>query len=267
MKLFKKILVFIVVVLVVLFVGRNFFIKAVVGVGAKAVVGLDVKMDKFDLSATKSYLHIEGFTVGNPKGFDDPLMVNIPEVLVDYDLGSFLKGAPHIEELRFKMTEFVIIKNKDGVTNIDSITALAGGDKKDGEDKKNKPKSKKPAPKVTIDKLHLKVGKVIFKDYSSGKEDIKEYNINLDEKHDNIKSIEAVVSLIMFKVLTKTGLASLTNIDLGSLQNVAEGSIGLATDALKSTGSLIKGTGSSVKDSAESLKETGSRIKGLFKRD
>ncbi len=266
----KKILSIIIVVLIVLIVGRNMIISTGIKAGAKAAVGLDVKIGKFHLGVFKSYVQIKDFKVKNPKGFAEPLMVNIPEVYVDYNLGSILGGNVHLEELRFNMEEFVVVKKADGTVNLDAITALGKKDdaKEDTKADKAKDKPKGKAPDIEIDNLHLKIGKVKMIDYTGGGEPkIKEYTIGIDEKHENIKNTTALVSLIVFKALFKTPIANVVDIDLGGLQDAVGGSFkavsGVATKTLDSATDSSKKV---LEGTSDKLKGAGGKLKGLLKK-
>lgn len=265
-----KILAIVLAVIVVLVLGRNIFIKAAVKTGAKAVVGLGVTMDKFDLGLFKSYVHIENVQVKNPKGFAEPLMVDIPEVYIDYHLGNILGGVIHLEEVRFNMTEFYVVKQVDGTLNLDSITALTKGDKSTDkeEDKPAKDKSKKEMPDFRVDNLDLKIGKVIFVDYSKGDEPkISEYKINIDEHHENIKNPEALISLIVFKALFKTPIAGMANINLGGLQDTFTSGIGAVTGAAGKTLDSVSDTSKkALEDTSDTIKDAGSKLKGIFEK-
>jgi len=283
----QKILSIIIIVLIVLFFARNFIIKSAIITGAKAVVGLDLKIASFDIGILKTYLRIKDLKVMNPKGFNEPLMVSIPEIYVNYNLGSFLNGKAHFEDVHFDMEEFIIIKNEQGELNIDAITALADSGKSDkGKKKEKKPKSDKKMPELQIDNLHLKIGEVIYIDYSSGKAKVRRFRINIDEKHENINNPEVLISLIMFKVLSKTTIASLANIDLDSLQGTVsmglKSAVGLASKTLgvtseqaqKALGVTKKTLGTATESSKKVLdstkkgvKSATKKLKGLFKRD
>ncbi|MCA9405953.1 MAG: hypothetical protein KC684_05405, partial [Candidatus Omnitrophica bacterium] len=118
---------------------------------------------------------------------------------------------------------------------------------------KEKPAEKKEAPEVNIESLGLKIGKVTYKDYSKGGEPkVNTFNINLDERHTDIKNLNAVVSLIVIKIMTKTTIGQLVDIDLGGLQDnlsgVLKGVGGAASDTLNQTSDTLKKTTNELKN-------------------
>ena len=123
------------------------------------------------------------------------------------------------------------------------------------------------APEIQIDSLTLKVGKVVYKDYSKGGEpSVQEFNINLDERYQNIDDPNKLVSLIIVKALANTTIAKLTNFDLKGLEGTigdtlasAQKVVGVAQETLMKTtgeaGKVVEGTTETLKKTAESLKE------------
>lgn len=255
MKAVGRILFILVLILGALFLLKDIIVKNAVTVGTQAVTGMKLDIERLNLSVSKALIDIQGIKLHNPGHYPDPVMVNIPSVYVDVDLQKAIKGNIHVEALKLYLKEFIIVKNKNGKVNINELKAVADskskGDKPAAKD--GGPEKKGEAPKITVDSLHLRLDKVIYKDYSQGGEPVvKEYNINLDENHENIKSLEAVIGLIVIKAVTKTNIAALANIDLQGLQSVVTDTLGktaeVATQALDKTTDTLKGTAEKLKD-------------------
>ncbi len=129
MKFFRKLIVWVIVALVVLVLARNIVLKAMVEGGVKAATGMPLKMEKLDLDLSKTFIDIEGLVVENPAGFHDTTLVDIPKILVDYQLFGLLKGKAHLENLEFDMKQFTVVKNEKGELNLDRLRALQGTQK------------------------------------------------------------------------------------------------------------------------------------------
>ena len=142
-----------------------------------------------------------------------------------------------------------MVKNKDGKV----VLILKAG--KEQKEDKEKPKEKAAkAPEVKIDNLELKIGKVIFKDYTKGdKPSVKEFNINIDEKYNNISNLNAVVSIVVVKVLTSTALAGITSVDIKGLNASVSGALSKTTKVATDAASKATKT---VTDTADKLKES-----------
>jgi uncharacterized protein involved in outer membrane biogenesis len=255
-KPFKAIIVILAVALVLLF-AKNIIAKVVIERGVEFATGLKLRVSGFSVGIFKSRINIVDLKLYNPKGFKDKVMVDIPNIYVDYNLPSILRGKAHLRDIKLNLKEFTVIKNKEGKVNLDSLKAVQA--QKESKEAKDKPKAK--APDIQIDNLGLKVGKVIYKDYSKGDTpSVKEFNINLDERYTNITNINAVVSLILVKALTSTTIASLTNIDLKGLNSTVSDSLSkmgkVATDTAVKATKTVGDAGKTVTEAAGKLKDS-----------
>jgi len=246
--------IMIAVVVVAMFVAisviKDVAIKTAVEKGAEMVTGLRLTMSGFNAGILRSVVSIKGLKLYNPKGFTDPVMVNMPEIYVDYDLPAILGKTIHLKEARINLAEFVVVKNRDGRLNLDSLKAVTA-------QKQGKPvqdKSGKPM-KMKIDLLKLKIGKAIYKDYSAGgAPSVKEFNLGIDETFENIDNPNTLVSLIVVKALTGTMIGSLANFDVGSLSNSVSGSLASATQAVAAAQTTVTKALAQTKTATESAK-------------
>jgi len=263
MKVLRIIGIVLAVLIVVLLVGKNIIVKTAVTTGVKVVTGLNLSIDKMKIGLINTLVAIDGLKLYNPKGFEDPIMVDIPEIYVDYDLGAFFKKQVHLQEVRLHLKEFVVAKNKDGQLNLDSLKTTAAP--KAAEEKKEAPKKEKgEAPQIKIDVLKLKIDKVYYKDYSKGGEpSVQEYNVNIDAAYENITNPQALVSLIVVKALANTTISSLANFDLGPLAEGLKGGVkdagaiisGLAGNTLEMGKNLGGKTGNIIKNTTDKIKK------------
>ena len=212
-------------VLIALFFGKNMIIKTSVSARVSAMTGLKLSIGSMNVGVFKSLIGINELQLHNPSGFDDNIMMDLPEIYVDYNLGAFMGGKVHLEEVRLNLKEFLVVKNADGQLNLDSLRVVkeTEGEEVEKDDEK---KEKTKMPDLQIDLLDLKIGTVIYKDYSKGtppKERV--FNVNSDERYENITDPQSFVRLIILKALKNTTIASLTNFDLGKLQRGISGTV------------------------------------------
>ncbi len=236
----KKFIIILIIIVVVLVVGRNIIVKFAIEKGAQASAGVPIKIEKLSLGLTTTHVGISGLKVFNPKGFPKEVMFHAPEIFVDYNLGAILRGKIHIEDIRLDFDKFVVVKNEKGETNLEALKPKEKDDQpketvQEGSD------GDKKGPEIQIDHLSLKVGTVIFKDYSSGGEPkVTEYKINISEELNDVTDAQALVGFIMAKALAKTALSSLGNLGGGVIDGAADVSSG-TIDTLKGiTGSLTE---------------------------
>jgi len=117
----------------------------------------------------------------------------MPEIYVDYDLPAIFKGKVHLEEMRLNMNEFVVVKNEKGELNLDALKVVQA--QKEGKKPEAKAKEGGKIPEIQIDTLKLKVGKVVYKDYSGGgNPTVREFKVNLDEELANLILFEQAYS-------------------------------------------------------------------------
>ncbi len=235
----KKVLIVIAAVLVVFFLAKDFVAGAVFTSGIRAFTDLPAGVKSMKVGVFKSAVDIDDLKIYNPKNaFKDRVMLDMPDIYVDYDLGSFLTGANHMKKMRLELKELYVIRNEGGELNLDFLKAIQA--------KGAGAKGAKKDMKFKIDELELKIGKVIYKDYTKGATPyVKEFNIALDERYENIDNPYTFASLVMFKALANTSIASLTNFDVGSLKDTAAGALSTvkeaAADAVKKATEGLKG--------------------------
>jgi hypothetical protein len=237
------------VILIALFFAKNVVIKTSVTAGVRAMTGLKLSIRSMEFGIFKTLIGINELQLYNPSGFVDEVMIDCPEIYVDYDLGAFMKGRTHLEEVRLNLKEFIVVKNEAGELNLDSLKVINGKEKKGetdgGEEKETK------MPYFQIDILELRIDKVVYKDYSKGTPPkVNEYNVNIDERFENITDPKTLSRLVILKALKNTAIARLANFDIGKLQR------GISETVKKTTEKVQKATDRAVKDIEEKARET-----------
>lgn len=160
-------------------------------------------------------MRISGFRMRNPEGFSKNVLIDLPKVAVDYDLFSLLKGRPHLHRLDIELFQIVIEKNKDGKLNVDSL--------KVAQQKQNETTKKKPSKPLAlqIDLLNLKINRVVYNDYSAGKEPtVRIYDINIEKSYRNITNAEQLAVLILTEPMKAAGIRGATIYGVSALAGV-----------------------------------------------
>lgn len=246
MKKLAIVLVVIVAFVVAASFAKDMLVKAAVTGGFRTVTGLDLAIKGMHVGLDS--VQIRDLLLSNPAGYQDRTMVDMPEFYVRYQLLTLFGGEPHINVLRLNLKDIIIVKNRGGELNLDSLKVV----KQKKEAAKEPQKKAAPAPKVRIDLLELKIGRVIYKDYSRGSQpQVREFNLNIDEKYENVANTSEIASLIITKALLNTGLSSITGFDVGIFQGdlssvsqtatqAANQVTGTATEAAKKTAETLK---------------------------
>ncbi|MFH1782102.1 MAG: AsmA family protein [Candidatus Omnitrophota bacterium] len=204
----KKIVSIILIVLVAFFVigiVKDQVIKGAITTIGSNILGAKIKIDGFSLGIFTQSVRIKGFKIYNPEGFPKEVLVDIPTIYVDYDLGAILKKKIHLRKIVFDLKEVTIIKNKDGVLNVDSLKVA----KKEETSKKEAKKDSQDMP-LEIDVAILSIGKAVFKDFSGGdKPKVEVFDVGIKEKkYKNIKSAQQLATLIFVEAMKATTIKS-----------------------------------------------------------
>jgi len=255
------ILIIILCVFLVLIIGKNMVIKHVLAGGVKTLTGLKMHIDKTDVGVFSTKIALEGLTLYNPKDFPDKVMIEMPELYVDYDLGAMFKKNVHLSELRINLKEFVVVRNKDGLLNLDSLKVVKETKQESAQPDK-KVKKAKPDGSFQIDVMSLKIDKVIFKDYSVGdKPKITEYPVKINEKFTNINDPKKVANVIIVKAIMNTAIGRLTSFDVNALAASASDTLKGATKIIGSTAGAAVDTGKkAAKTATETTKQVGGKV-------
>lgn len=261
MKKLTKILVGIVVVLVLLFLGRNLIAQSAVQGAVRTMTGFPLHIGSLDLDLGRFSIKAQKIKLFNPSSFRERVFVDMPELFVDIDRASVGTSRLHIEDLRIGINEVVIVKNKDGKLNLDALKPKSGGKKPAGK-----------GPEMQIDHMNLRIGKVVYKDYSAGATpSVQEFNLNLDENYQNVSSLQAIAPLIVSRALLNTTLGSVLNFDMSGfvskfdLNGLDMNSVGLqrfsslaqdfAGGAGSTAGKVGSGATAAAKEAADSVKK------------
>src|ERR1017187_3105600 len=99
-KLLWKIVVVLVGLLVILFLARNVIARLSVEYGAKKITGFPLTIGSIDLGLFSSKVDVRDLKLMNPSEYSEKTFVDMPQLYIDYRLGSMMSGAPHVNEMR-----------------------------------------------------------------------------------------------------------------------------------------------------------------------
>ncbi|MCM8773489.1 MAG: DUF3568 domain-containing protein [Candidatus Omnitrophica bacterium] len=202
-----KIIILAIVIILGFCLVRDFLIKSIIEKVISDLAGSPARLGAFSLSVVKQSIKISNFKMYNPKGFPQDIIMDIPKMSVEYDLGALLKGKVHFKRIDFELKEIALVKNKEGKLNIDSLKIMEGKSESTKEKKVEKP-NKEIA--IQIDLMNLGIGRIVSKDYSGeGSEAVKVYDINLEKSYKDINSLQQLVLLIIAEPLKSAGIQGL----------------------------------------------------------
>lgn len=226
---FPKILGVIVFILVGLILAKDLLVKTIVNASAESIVGAKVHIDGFSFGIFKQSVRIKGFKMYNPLGFPNEVLLDIPEMGVDYDLGALMKGEIHLPIMIVNLKEMVVIKNKEGKLNVDSLKVV----QKEAKPAKKEDKLKAPSRKMAIrmDVVKLNLGQVVVKDYTQGDPPfIQAYDIGIKDKiYKNINSVEQFITLLMVEAMKPAAIKGAAVYGTAAILGAAVLPVGIAS--------------------------------------
>lgn len=268
-KIITGIIVSIVVILAAI-IGIFYFnldkviITAVEKYGSE-VTQADVTLKEVDLDVTSGKGALRGLFVGNPSGFEEPSAFELGEISLVVNMSGTNDKLIHIEEIQIIAPQITYELNET-TNNLDAlkknIDAFMKKEGLDGGSKEGESAQDEDGPKIIIDKLVIKGGKVTVKAPITLNKKI-EGNLptiqmtNIGKKSGGA-SPEEVAAQILNKV-TKSAMSVVTDLGIGkTLESLAGGAAG----AVKALGGGTEGAASGATKAVEGA--TGA-IKGLLK--
>ena len=244
-------LLFFIVIVAVLFTGITFakdiVLKAALENGVRNLTGVGLTIDKFHISFLKGVVDISGMKIFNPSKYSEPYMATIPHIYININTPALLKGEIHLRKAEFEMSELNVIRSPGGDVNVNDLNPIKAQKKGVAAKEKKKGGFVKG---FQIYELRLKVGQVVYKDYTRMPPTVIKANINIDETYEDISDPSKLVSLIMYKSLIRTSLNRLVDLDLGGLregltdiiaESGLEGAKIQAEKAIRTTTEKVKG--------------------------
>ncbi len=231
-KLLLRILIGVVVLLVVLFLARNFIARKSVEIGATKATGFPLTIGSVDVGLFSSKLDVRDLKLMNPPDFPEKMFVDMPQLYVDYRLGSMFSGAPHVNDMLINIKQLVIVKNDKGDSNAMKLKGVVS------------PPGSTSSTKYSVDKLRIHVGTVTTVDRSGKRKDMP---LNVDATYNNITDSTDISRLVLLTVMSQVHLP-----DIGIKTDDLKKGLGNVTDA---AGKTLQGVSETGKGLFESLKK------------
>jgi len=209
MKIMAVILV-IAVLIAGFFVGRNLILKTILENAVRAISGLTLFVESIEVGVFKNYIRVKNLVLFNPPAFSDRIMFAIGLLYIEYDAKSLFSNRIRLKRMDLYLEELTVVKDIKGVVNLNSLNVI----------KSEKTGHGARMPAIGIDKLHLKAGKVLYKDYTHGSSPkVTEFIVDLDERYENIGDPYALGCLIVSRSLYKTAVSRLAGFDMSLVQD------------------------------------------------
>mgnify|MGYP003586520416 CR=1 FL=1 len=248
-KMWLKIGVGIVVVLAVLVMARNQMIKTGARAAVQKATGFDLEVGRVHAGLVSPTFEIRDLKLINPEDFPEATAFEVKQAKVNCDLASLLKDEIHLREVVLDVPKAVVVKKEDGETNLKRLSDAGKREERTGEtgsagegEGKGEGKAEKPAKRIRIDLLTVRLGTVEMRDYSRGgdKPVISTYELNVDRSLQNVTSLADVGVMISAEIVANIGAKVVG--DIGKELEKHQGDIDKAAKSIGDTlGSIFGG--------------------------
>ncbi|MGZ8898570.1 MAG: hypothetical protein ACXW3Z_00595 [Limisphaerales bacterium] len=162
--------------------------------------GFDTRIGKLEFSLFSPRVSLENVVMYNPPEFGGSVFLNIPDLHFEYDRKKLALGKLHLTFLRLTLTEFHIVENQHGRTNlVDVLHKVAPEILGSAAPAGNRPTF------AGIDTLNLSLEEIRYTNLRLPR---RNQEVKLGLKNDlthNLRS-EQDVAAVLFKVLLRAGV-------------------------------------------------------------
>ena len=100
----------VIVILVVLTIGffKDRLLKSSLNAAITRLIGAPVSIEGFSFSLLRQRGSISGLKIYNPKGFTPGVLLDVPAVDIDYDLGDLLRKKIHLLYVGIELKQMLL---------------------------------------------------------------------------------------------------------------------------------------------------------------
>lgn len=281
MKWIVRILIALLILIVVLIVGANFFLGSIVKTAAEKagpmVMGVPIKLEQAKFQLFRGAITLRGFVLGNPEGFKTEQAIGVGEVTVELDPKSLLTDTIVIKRIYVDAPD-ITYELGLGKSNIGRILEQASGpEKAESEEKKEPAAEEKAGTKVVIEDFliengHIRISTTLAMGAAAPIPLPTIHLTDIGKESEGASPIEVIRQVLGAIVgsVTKvvTGAAGLVG---DGAQAVGEGAVKAVDATADVVGDGAKAVGGAVLKTGEAVGEGASKViggvTGIFKSD
>ena len=260
-----RLMVLLVGLLAFIALGWMLLLPVVVTNQIRSRTGFEATVASLSCNAFTGRLTIRGLVLTNPPTFPTGDFVQLREFRAQGDLLSLFSERITLDELVLDVRQMALVKRADGRSNVELFEqnlGLIAPAPTAAPAASTKPSTQAPAVlaapasaprKFLLRKLTLRFDQLVLADYSSAKPDVREYNLGVDQRYENVTDAK---QLLVPEVLRKVSAENLGP----ALGRLVPGDFGralgeTARDAAKSGEALLKDAGGKATDLLRGLRE------------
>jgi hypothetical protein len=272
MKRFLKIVGGVAGVLVLLLLGVVLARDGIVKYAAPRIVagqtGFGLTLQRLHITLLQPGLEIVGLKLTNPADYPEPGALEINTLQVALDRARTTAQEIHLREVTLDVSSVVVVKKINGEINFRRLA----GQKQEAPPvppsaptppsapapQPPPPTEQKPAKKIHIDHLTLRLGTIYVRTYVQGEDKPREqkYTMNINRSFENVSDFKVIGAQLFLEAVLKSSPDALLNLGSGVL-NMGKDVGGQAGNGAKQIGDAVQDVG----------KQLGSALKGLLGGD
>lgn len=219
-RILPKLLIGLIILVVALFLCRNFIARKSVEVGVAKLTGFPLEIGSVNLGIFSGTLEVQNLKLMNPPEFKEKMFVDLPLLKIDYRTMSMLGGSPHIKELIVNVEQVVLVTNAKGEINAQVLQAKVTPASTGSDQNQGAPPG--AGRRYTFDLIRVHIGTV--------KQNERMFTLNRDVEFRNVTEATSITALVMNTVFGQVG--DVAGVLVKGLGDVTKG----ATDTLQKTG-------------------------------
>ncbi len=238
---FFKLLVFLVVVFAFAALAWMLFLPMILTNQLRKRSGFDATIQRLAVNPVSGTIELRGFVLTNPPTFPEPDFIELREFSANAQIASLFSDRLIFDRMVVNVANVMLVKRADGTTNAEALDAnLTVRDSK-----VLMPKTK-PARRVLIHQLDLRIDRLVVADYTLRRPSRREFTLNLKQTYADVTELDQLFAPAVLKTLAPVATA------IGGL---IPGDVGKAFgEAGKSGADLLQ----------EAKRKTETRVKGFF---
>lgn len=236
MKILRKLIIFfgllfiglLVLSLVLFAVIRQLKFKEIIEDKIRYSLGINVSIDKLEISPLFTYVGAKGVTIHNPSGFSEDELAYISSLHFVFDpVEVLIKKNPNMYLFALDLKRLNIIKNKEGKVNIKEIIPIKETGASKGEN-----------THFYFAVIVLSVGEVKYIDYTGKDKQEHKYTIGIkDAAFVGLKDEDELVKMVVYKAIQNTDIGKLINLTIvpvvSQIKDTLDAAWGTARGGLK----------------------------------
>ncbi|MCM8812571.1 MAG: hypothetical protein NC924_01380 [Candidatus Omnitrophica bacterium] len=269
-RLLIRMVMALLIAVAVLIIARNFIVKTALVEAIRRYSGLDAHIGTVDIGLWSTSLKVQGLVLFNPPGFSEKIMLDVPELFVDFELPRYLeKKELYLQEFRLNLHEIVVARSRDGRLNWAVLQKVAPQAARASAPAAAQPAAPAAAEnQLRVERIVVRIGSVVdVRESSADKPKRTVYAVNSEYRDRDVRDIRKMIERIagdvekklfvsyvsamtVEAVAAQTGMAleQATEAVAGTAEKMIKGTIGFGRKIVGVTGEILKQTTETVKD-------------------